>query len=569
MPLPANVSTGTVTGFFMDSSGNPMNGNVRFKPSPKQLTNVGAVPPTVIVPQEVIAPITNGVLEIELVATDDPDNNPVDWTYQAIFSFYNGGQLDTFHIEVPSDGTVDLATVAPSSVSGGTQILTPRGVPAGGTSGQVLVKETNADYETEWADLEAAGPGIPAGGTTGQVLAKTSNTDYVAGWTTPEDPPAALSELTDVNLTGLADGEILEWDSTTSKWIAVTPSTGVTTLAALTDVNLAGLADGEILEWDTTTSKWIAVTPSSGASALTSLTDVNVTGVANNDVLQYDSATSKWKNVSYSTAVGTWEANKTVTFTRPFTEFNKSGAPVSILTTSTLIHTHTVVSGDLCTASDSGDTYPLGFKPGMTLAASVNGAGLSGSSTTNGHVTINGATVFTHNASSSFASNERRNFLTPAFEVQVGDVINWYLTSTVAGAVCDYVLIRTFPTRIGTGLGPGGARGFFIFPTAPTLGTTLSLTNLPAGTTASWQAETSQRSMIQSYPAENTANIIPRLTGELAVYEGHQTLGVAAHRLTSLSTNNYDGTTSQVIIGYFDEITSLSMHRLFAPGRPS
>jgi len=28
------------------------------------------------------------------------------------------------------------------------------GVPAGGKAGQILMKKTDADYETEWADIE-------------------------------------------------------------------------------------------------------------------------------------------------------------------------------------------------------------------------------------------------------------------------------------------------------------------------------------------------------------------------------------------------------------------------------
>lgn len=45
---------------------------------------------------------------------------------------------------------------------------------------------------------------------------------------------------------------------------------GPTTLAALTDVNLAGLADGDILVWDTTTNKWIrAAAPSGGGAGVT------------------------------------------------------------------------------------------------------------------------------------------------------------------------------------------------------------------------------------------------------------------------------------------------------------
>lgn len=105
------------------------------------------------------------------------------------------------------------------------------GVPAGGTTGQVLAKSSNNDYETQWVnqggggggDVTAAGdntftgsneftqplkvakpimsedavdlgtleeeislvPSVPAGGTTGQVLTKKSDGDHDVEWKTP------------------------------------------------------------------------------------------------------------------------------------------------------------------------------------------------------------------------------------------------------------------------------------------------------------------------------------------------------------------------------------------------
>ncbi|EQB30318.1 collagen-like protein [Sphingobium ummariense] len=55
------------------------------------------------------------------------------------------------------------------------------GVPAGGSTGQVLRKTNGTDYNTSWVTLS----GIPTGGATGQVLAKSSATNYAVGWVTP------------------------------------------------------------------------------------------------------------------------------------------------------------------------------------------------------------------------------------------------------------------------------------------------------------------------------------------------------------------------------------------------
>ena len=55
-------------------------------------------------------------------------------------------------------------------------------VPDGGTTGQMLVKASGDDGDTEWATPVVE---IPVGGTTGQVLAKKSGTDFDLEWITP------------------------------------------------------------------------------------------------------------------------------------------------------------------------------------------------------------------------------------------------------------------------------------------------------------------------------------------------------------------------------------------------
>jgi hypothetical protein len=51
------------------------------------------------------------------------------------------------------------------------------GIPAAGTSGQVLRKIDGTDYNTQWANN-----GLPAGGTSGQSLVKNSSTSGDASW---------------------------------------------------------------------------------------------------------------------------------------------------------------------------------------------------------------------------------------------------------------------------------------------------------------------------------------------------------------------------------------------------
>ena len=81
------------------------------------------------------------------------------------------GNVDTYTITLTNGDTYNFTVTNGEGV----------GVPDGGTTGQVLVKKSNTDYDTEWADA-GAGEGVPAGGTQGQILAKKTNADYDTEW---------------------------------------------------------------------------------------------------------------------------------------------------------------------------------------------------------------------------------------------------------------------------------------------------------------------------------------------------------------------------------------------------
>ena len=105
------------------------------------------------------------------------------------------GEVDSTDGSKPSVGYDVVATVR-SGIDGidGDDGDDGVGVPAGGTTGQVLKKKSNTDYDTEWSD-EEGGVGVPAGGTTGQVLKKKSNTDYDTEWS-DEEGGGAATEVT-------------------------------------------------------------------------------------------------------------------------------------------------------------------------------------------------------------------------------------------------------------------------------------------------------------------------------------------------------------------------------------
>lgn len=59
------------------------------------------------------------------------------------------------------------------------------------------------------------GPGIIPSGTTGQVLAKTSNVNYDTQWKT-----LGLSDLSDINIANKVDGSVLVYDGGSQKFVA-------------------------------------------------------------------------------------------------------------------------------------------------------------------------------------------------------------------------------------------------------------------------------------------------------------------------------------------------------------
>lgn len=75
---------------------------------------------------------------------------------------------------------------------------------------------------------------------------------------------SAISQLTDVELTNIQDGEILKYDSASSKFINATDAGGVSTLVDLTDTTITTPTDGQVLKYNSTSSKWINAEDSEG-----------------------------------------------------------------------------------------------------------------------------------------------------------------------------------------------------------------------------------------------------------------------------------------------------------------
>jgi hypothetical protein len=146
--IPSNLSYGTVTGRFLlayadsnDVGSNPdaipAQGTVYFTPSPNYIKDVTASPaPVTILPSSIECALDSegyvigytGDRGVRLIATDDPQGNPVDWTWKVNFRLTDASgtavrTIPDFSFELPADTTVDLTTASPVPDANGTYYL--------------------------------------------------------------------------------------------------------------------------------------------------------------------------------------------------------------------------------------------------------------------------------------------------------------------------------------------------------------------------------------------------------------------------------------------------------------
>ena len=82
----------------------------------------------------------------------------------------------------------------------------------------------------------------------------TNGDDYT--FTVTNGSGGSISNLTDVSVTNLQDGQTLIWDSVAEKWVNGANSATVASLANIGDVAVSTPTDGQVLEWDDTAGKW-------------------------------------------------------------------------------------------------------------------------------------------------------------------------------------------------------------------------------------------------------------------------------------------------------------------------
>ena len=176
-----------------------------------------------------------------------------------------------------------------ASVNGMTGDVTVPTIPSGGTTGQILAKQTNDDYDTEWIAAPSAPvtsvngntgavtvPTIPSGGTTGQILAKQTNDDYDTEWIAAPSAP-----VTSVN------------GNTGAVTVPTIPSGGTTGQILVKQTSL----DYDV-DWvypSTNLPPWIFVGQASGAnSEYVSIDNLTITDLV---IVYYDTIITAYKGV--------------------------------------------------------------------------------------------------------------------------------------------------------------------------------------------------------------------------------------------------------------------------------
>nr|WP_159059617.1 hypothetical protein [Streptomyces antibioticus] len=163
MTMPAGIATVTLTGRYVRPDGTPFAGNVTFS-APEYVRIPGA--DTTAGGSVTVALDTTGAFSVVLIATDNEDARPINFTYQ-VEEALTGVASRTYHIALPqATGTINLADIAPAVQSDGEYLL------VSGPAGKTILNGTGApsagtgvdgDFWIDTASWTIYGP--KAGGT--------------------------------------------------------------------------------------------------------------------------------------------------------------------------------------------------------------------------------------------------------------------------------------------------------------------------------------------------------------------------------------------------------------------
>lgn len=172
------------------------------------------------------------------------------------------------------------------------------------------------------------GQGVPAGGTTGQVLRKKSDDNYDTEWANGGGGASALDDLTDVDITSPASGDGLLYDG--SKWVngAVAIPDQIEALedaGAVNKFNNTGTT--QVLHgvtWTVNADKTVTADSNGSPASANSFFDVSVNGkIANGNY--------RWTACPPGGSTNTYGASVHYTMGNPWWSDNDTGAGVTLL----------------------------------------------------------------------------------------------------------------------------------------------------------------------------------------------------------------------------------------------
>jgi hypothetical protein len=222
MPLPANWTTVAVRGEYIGTDGTALSGvTVDFIPVPTRFVNEDDL--SILVGREIKGTTnSSGQFTVNLPATDDPQIDPVEFTYRVVENFPGGIE---WYLEVPianAVGGIDLATVTPVDPADGTVVRGQKGDkgdkgdtgatgPAGATGPTGATGATGPIGPTgpkgDKGDTGATGPTGPTGatgatgptGATGAAGVGISDWELISGDHSPGSTDTYRLTLTDAS----------------------------------------------------------------------------------------------------------------------------------------------------------------------------------------------------------------------------------------------------------------------------------------------------------------------------------------------------------------------------------
>jgi hypothetical protein len=106
-------------------------------------------------------------------------------------------------------------------------------------------------------------------------------------------PSASTLEYGELAL-NYSDGVLYYKDTSNTVQSISGSGAGSSNLDGLTDVTIAGVADGDVLQYDSGTGEWVNAPAGSVSTAFDGLADVTLTDVAPSQLVHYDG--TEWKN---------------------------------------------------------------------------------------------------------------------------------------------------------------------------------------------------------------------------------------------------------------------------------